>query len=359
MNILHLSRTMGQGGAQKIVYQLAVGGKQRGHHVIVVSGGGVYETVLMEQGINHVTVTDLECKNASVIWNTLSTLISLIRKEKIEIIHSHHRMAALYASIIKIFYPKIQLIYTAHNVFYSKKRLTKFALRNHYIVAVGQNVRDNLCDYFSVRDEMVSVIYNAVTVSNDRKVDVQLAALKQAGFVLTGFVGRLAEQKGVDVYIRALEIARKMNPYLKGIIIGDGPLRQYVERMIHDLYMEDCIILKGYQSNIISMIEQLDFVVMPSRWEGFPLIPMEVFLANRTLIASNIGGIDELVKHNENGVLVSKDDVEGFAEAILNLADDPCFRKKLEHNGSRFARQFMDQDRFVEQYMILYRKLTE
>ena len=129
MNILHISRTMGQGGAEKIVYQLATGMRGRGAKICVASSGGYYVERLKTKDISHYQIEDLECKSPLVILRTLFRLWEIIKEEKIDIIHTHHRMATVYAYIIKLFNPKLKHIYTAHNVFYDKKLLTKRLLQ--------------------------------------------------------------------------------------------------------------------------------------------------------------------------------------------------------------------------------------
>ena len=99
MNILYLSRTMGQGGAEKIVYELASDCKKQGNRVYIASSGGVYENLLKEQNIIHIRIRDLECKNPRVILETVFKLKRLVRTEKIQVIHSHHHLSRSYISL--------------------------------------------------------------------------------------------------------------------------------------------------------------------------------------------------------------------------------------------------------------------
>lgn len=357
VNILHISRTMGQGGAEKIVYQLATAGSAKGQHVTVASTGGKY--VEMMEKVSHTKIYDLECKNPLVILKNLFSLAKIIKKQKIQIIHSHHRMAACYAVILRMFFPKVRLVYTAHNVFYDKQKLTRLSLRNTKIVAVGNSVRENLMKEFQIDEKQIETIYNSVEVSEAQK-EFQLPELEQMklkGYQLVGAVGRLSEQKGMDVFVKALQLVKQQYPKVKGVIIGDGELRGEIEQLIREQNMTEDIQLLGYQMHVTDLIAQLDFLVMPSRWEGFPLTPIEAFAMKKTVVGSDIGGINEIVKNNESGILVAKDDVNGFADAILKCLQNEAFREKLEIQAKKSFEEKYHYSIFEEKYMRLYQQI--
>lgn len=359
MNVLHLSRTMDQGGAEKIVYQLAIGSCKQGNHVFVASSGGVYTEQLREQHVCHYEIHDLECKNPRVMIHTMWQLIQIVKTERIDIIHTHHRMAALYAYLLKFIFPKVQLVYTAHNVFFNRKFLTRLTLSRSKIVAVGESVKDNLINFFKIDSKRIKVIYNAVQSEeiDDDYYNDQMMELKSQKNILVGIIGRLSEQKGVDIFIQALRMVKEKIPYVKGIIIGDGELKEYLRRMINELGMANEIFMLGYQEHISTLISQLDLVVMPSRWEGFPLTPIEVFERKKTLVASNIGGINEIVSDQENGLLVPADDVQLFSKAIIRILQDNELRTKLEENGKKYYESHFDYQNFLKQYHCLYQKM--
>ncbi|MGN0334577.1 MAG: glycosyltransferase family 4 protein [Lachnospiraceae bacterium] len=356
MNILHLARTMDQGGAEKIVYQLAAVEKKANNHIVVLSSGGCYVEALESQGVIHKEIPDLDCKTPRVVYQIFKILIKTVREEHIDIIHTHHRMAAFYARLVKLYHKDIRLIYTAHNVFFNRKKLTAFALSDSEIVAVGKSVKDNLESVFGIAPERIRIIYNAA--SNEEPVhrvtgDIfEKPDLKK--YRLVGTIGRLSEQKGIDIFIQSFVVVKKNYPDVKGIIIGDGELREKLQQMIDQVGMSNDIMILGYRSDVIECIKHLEFVVMPSRWEGFPLTPIEVFSAQKTIIGSNIGGINEIIVHGDNGLLVEKDDIQGFSEAMIKLLEDSALRKKLELNAKEYFDNNFDFDSFVKQYEQLY-----
>lgn len=359
MNILHISRTMGQGGAEKIVYQLAVGMKEKGWNISVASSGGVYVEKLRRHGISHYILDDMEEKNPVVILRNIYRISKIIKSEKPDVIHTHHRMAALYARILKIFYPKLQLVYTAHNVFENKKLLTKISLSETMIAAVGKGVKQNLMGFFGVDEKSIRIIYNAVNMESIEEKDKnrELLELKAQGKILLAAVGRLSEQKGMDVFLKTFARVEKNLPEVRGIIIGDGELREELEQLAEKLGISGKVLFLGYQEHIAVLLDQIDLLVMPSRWEGLPLTPIEVFAVQKTLVASNISGINEIVKNEENGLLVPKDDDEAFGEAVIRLLADSEMKRRLEKNGKKDYERFYHYETFLEAYEAFYRSV--
>lgn len=359
MNILHLSRTMGQGGAEKIVYELAAGCKKYGDRVCIASSGGIYEKMLKEQDILHFNIKDLECKDPRTILQTVFLLKKIIRSEKIQIIHSHHRMAALYGCIMKLFYPRIVLVYTAHNIFRNKRLLTKFSLSRSYIVAVGDSVKKNLEEYFRIPSNKIHIIYNGIypeAIIEDH-YNPLLKKLKEQGFRLVGTAGRLEPQKGMDTFVKIIGLLKRKMPEVKGIIIGDGSQREYLQQLIRQENLENEIFMLGYQQHIVTLLSQLDVVVMASRWEGFPLLPIETYSAKKTLVASDIEGIRDIVENGKRGILVSKDSPELFCQGIYSLFADKNLKEKMEQVGWEYYLNKFDYDKFLENYRKYYQKI--
>lgn len=387
MNILHLARTMGQGGAEKIIYQLVSGCQSADCKSSVASCGGVYVESLKKKGISHYEIPDLECKKPQVILRTLRILIHVIRKENIQVIHSHHRMAALYGRILKCFFPYLKLVYTAHNVFFDKVRLTAMVLKNTEIVAVGESVKNNLIEVFGVEEECIATIFNAVDISNsDIKADARLEAeqtdalseavpaqvgsinksvtmrmlreYKQNGYTLIGIIGRMSKQKGIDVFIKAMALLGKKYPNIKGILVGDGELRKDLEAMAKSLGLEEMLCFLGYQEDVMAVIAQMDFAAMPSRWEGFPLTPIELFAMGKTLAATDIGGINEIVEDGRNGLLVQKEDEKELAMALEVLLMNEELRRQLAEQARLDYEDRYSYDSFLNNYIELYQTLA-
>ena len=285
MRILHVSRTMGQGGAEKIVFQLCRDNIKQ--EQMVVSCGGTYVGELEEIGIKHYMMPDLDRKKISAILGCFFAIWRVVKKEKIDIIHSHHRMAAFYARIISIL-TGAKTIYTAHNVFYDKAKLTRFSLKGSCIVAVGDGVKRNLIDYFGIDERRIMTIYNSIPIAETLESEPCFDGLRELGKGLVGTIGRITEQKGMDIFVNAIAECNIKGLNIVGIIIGDGEDKGELEEVVKEKNLDNDILFLGFRKNVPSIIRQLDFVVLASRWEGLPLVPIEVFYQGKKIIASKI-----------------------------------------------------------------------
>lgn len=345
---------MGQGGAEKIVFQICM---DKRNDKVVASSGGFYVEKLEENSIKNYIIPDIDKKNPFLMMKTLFILLKIVKKEKIEIIHSHHRMAAFYAQLIHIFNRKIKLIYTAHNVFLNKKILLKFSLKNTKIVAVGNGVYNNLTEYYGIDKNNVTIIYNSIEPNISGKNNEILNSLN--GRILIGTIGRLSEQKGIDIFLKAIKKIIDENNDVYGVIIGDGEKRTEYENLAKKLEIDNNIVFLGFQRNIFDIIKQLDFVVLASRWEGFPLTPIETFSMKKTIIASNIDGNNEIVIHMKNGLIFKKEDIKDLTEKMNILMHNKDLKKKLEENAYEDFKNKYSYKVFIDGYQKIYEDCEE
>lgn len=354
MKVLHISRSMGQGGAEKIVFQLCTGIKEVSQ--CVASAGGAYVDELKEQKIPHYLIPDIDGKNPFIILKTIKTLWSIVKKEKVDIIHTHHRMAAFYARVLQFFNHRLKHVYTAHNVFYGKRLLLRFALQRAVVVAVGNGVKENLKTEYGINEKRIRVIYNAIDTSeltgnNNELID----SLKESGYYVIGSIGRLSRQKGIDVLIKAMRELNDEFNSIKLVIIGDGEDRNKLEKLAKRLGVTDKIIFLGYQSNVLDIISQLEFVVLPSRWEGLPLTPIETFSQGKTIIATNIPGNNEIIVNQKNGLLFKKDNVADLVKKIKLLILDNQLKRNLEDSAYESYKNNYNYSVFLNGYKNVYK----
>lgn len=355
LKILHISRSMGQGGAQKVVYQLCMDNRNAKQYV--ASTGGKYVEELVGAGITHYIIPDIDKKNPFLIFKTYFILSKIVRDEKIDIIHTHHRMAAFYARMIQLSNHSVRHLYTAHNVFYGRKLLMRFGLKRAKIVAVGDGVSKNLIEEYKIEPDRITTIRN--TIKNERAhiANSQLEELVENGNALIGNIGRLVEIKGIDVFIKAFAEVEKQIPSAVAVVIGDGEQREELEKLTQKLGLKEHVVFLGFQKNVLDIINQLDLVVLSSRREGLPLTPIEVISQGKTVIASNISGNNEVIKDGFNGLLFEKDNVLELAQKIVLLLNDTGYREQLEQNAKETYDRLYDYDNFIQRYAELYKSM--
>ena len=348
-SILHISRTMDIGGAERIVYQLSSDLKDEFNSVHVASTGGLWESELAAQGIQHHKILDIDSKNPLTVIKILYSIGQIIKNNEITIVHTHHRMAAFYIRLLKLVHPKLIHVYTAHNVFKDKLPLYGFALKNAKSVAVGEAVNKNLKEDVGITDSRV--IYNGVVL---KETDDQVDEIISYDGIKLGCIARLSEQKGLTYLLDAMSLLTVKD--IRLFIVGDGELRNELENKVKELHLQDSVTFLGYRKDIAECINSFDFCVLPSVFEGFGLVAIEAFMNSKTLVATAIPGLNEVVT-NENGVLVPAKDPAALASAIDKLATDATLRQELSSQAKKDYENKFSYPLFLENYRELYREL--
>ena len=350
-NVLFFSRSTQHGGTENVVLQLCEIFHPLVNKIVVISADGFATEKLDPYGIKHVCIPDIESKSPSTILSVIKTLRRVVEEEHITVIHTHHRMAAFYVRLTRM-YKYCRFINTSHNTFYNKRSLTRFAYKKASLVACGEMVKKNLTSVFDL--ENVKVIHNAVKQFTDEIViDEVLKQDRVSGKYLIGNIGRLSEQKGMEYYIKAIPAVMKRHPEAQFYVIGSGEYEEKLKDMSRGLPVK----YLGYRTDIQNLMAQLDLIVLSSLWEGLPLTPIEAFSVGKPIVATGVDGTLEIVKNKENGLLVKAKDVDGLAKRINWMIEHPDEKKKMEAQAKETFEKEFSFDILAKSYIDFYRSL--
>lgn len=352
-NILLFSRSTQHGGTENVILQLCEILKPIVNKIVVCTADGFKAKKLAEMGIKHYTIPDIQDKSLKTMLKIAKQLKQIVKDEQITVVHSHHRMAAFYTELL--FGKNIVKIANAHNTFTDKGVLTRFAYRNTHMIAVGEKVKENLVDYYRIPDKQVTVIHNAIKPFNGKmEIVEELQEARDAGYMLIGNIGRLSEQKGVTYFIQAAAKVVAVCPKVKFFIIGSGELEEELKTETMNLLPERSLAFLGYRSDIQNVMLQFDFVVLSSLWEGLPLTPIEAFSVGKAVVATAVDGTPEIVQDRRNGLLVKPKDVDGLADAMVEMIDNKDEREQFGDEAyKRYEAEFSFKkmaERYVEYY---------
>lgn len=349
LNILHISRTMDLGGAERVVYQLVVDCKNNNYYV--ASCGGALVRELNKKGIKHIYIPDIENKNPIVIFFSLIKLVYIINRYKIDIIHSHHRMAAFYARVLQMINRELRHIYTAHNVFHRYRFLMRFALSRAIVVACGNTVRNNLANEYGIDYNRIIVIRNSINEKKFHRASIYCPNQNQYPIA---FVGRITYIKGIDLFIKSISIITKIYPNVVGVVIGDGEDKEKAVNLAKKLDIQHHLIFVGRVDDPNSIVSKMKFVVLPSRREGFPLVPIEVFSIGKTVISSDIDSNKEIVLHGFNGLCFRSGDYKDLSRKAIRIIRNNDLREQLEYNAMISYNTKYSYDKFIKKYEKVY-----
>lgn len=168
-------------------------------------------------------------------------------------------------------------------------------------------------------------------------------------------VGRLGRVKGFEYLIRALALLA--NGPLLLHIVGDGPDRLSLEQLVHDLKLTGQVSFHGFRADVHDYIRAADALIMPSLHEGIPYVLLEALWLGTPVIASEVGGIPEVLIHDQNGYLVPAKTPAALARAIEALLQDPTRFERLARVGKQTVQRHFSAQSMAEQYGRLYRAL--
>ncbi len=172
-------------------------------------------------------------------------------------------------------------------------------------------------------------------------------------------LGRLIHDKGFDLALSALAALAARHPRVEMVVAGDGPARPDLERQAAGLGLAGRVTFVGWVTpeQVPALLNTATVVVMPSRREGFGLVALEAALMARPVVATRVGGLPEVVLHEQTGLLVARDDSHGLAEAIASLLAHPHVGARLGQSARQHALAVFNWERCVDAYDTLYRTL--
>ena len=355
-NILFLTRTMALGGTENVILQLCEILKPHVNKIVVCSCGGVNVNKLKKMGIKHYEIPDIDCKSPKVLAQVFYKVYKIIRDEKISIVHTHHRMATFYMHFLKSVH-NVKVISTLHGCFSDKKIFTKRIYKDIDIIACGSIVKDVFVKNYNINEKRVAVIHNAVKRENQKSIDFGIDKVRLKSSKKIAYIGRLADEKGVNLLIQAMPIILKSIKNSCLIIVGDGPLRTELENEAKELNVDKSVFFLGYYDKIQNIIQQVDLVVLPSYTEGLPLTPIEAFAYGKPVVATAAGGTVEIVEDNKNGFLVPVGSIDILAKKIQEvLKDDKLYKQMCIEAKKSYEKEYtfeVFKNKILEYYKMI------
>jgi glycosyltransferase involved in cell wall biosynthesis len=260
------------------------------------------------------------------------SLINFIKNGKFDLIHSHGYGSDNFGRIIgKIL--RIPTIIHAHDENRSYPVVQNIADLllvpfTDKAIAVSQGVKESCINKRRIRKQKIFVLHNGIPLKNFTKLDEKLIDEEKRRFgikpdsIVLGTVARLRKEKGLKYLIQSAPRILNSFPNVVFFIAGDGPIREELETLAKDLAVDNKIIFAGFCNNIPMVLSLIDIFVAPSLTEGSPLGIFEAMAMGKPIIASNVGGIREILKDKENSLLVPSEDPERLAEKILFLLNN-------------------------------------
>lgn len=333
MRVVHLHRIRGISGSERHLLTLLPALAERGVEPVFLGlddPAGEPEPFYRELGVEAVRLAcprDLDPGLARRVRTEL-------RRLRPDVVHTHLVHADVYGALGS---GGVPLVSTKHNddrfrlgAFRHVERLiTRRAAR---VIAITEALRRFCVDRVGLPRAKLEVVHYGLDALPPPWGDAGDVPLPDDARVLL-CVGRLAEQKGVDVAVRALARVREQVPEAVLVVLGEGPERARLEALAGE-----GVHLPGRVGDVAAWYRRAELLVHPARWEGFGLALLEAMLAAKPIVATRVSSAPEIVADDETGLLVPPDDPDAFADATLALLADPARATTMGDAGLARAR---------------------
>lgn len=367
IRILHIITNLALGGAQKnALYTLAnLDESKYEKYFICAAWGKLYESIDQYRGINFYFLKCLKRRISPL--NDLIVFFALaryMRKHRISIVHTHSSKAGIVGRWAAKFAKVPIIIHTVHGWSFHEymsrplKALYVFLeqctawVTTRFIVVSSQDKQKGLEHHIGIEQQYELIRYGIEINEFYKKSSFAEKKDKQ----VVGMIACLKPQKNPLDFIQAAEMIAKTNKAVEFICVGDGGLRQKIEKEIERKGLGAQVSLLGWRTDISDLIAQMDIVVLCSLWEGLPIALLEAMAAAKPIVAYNTDGVREVVQHNKNGYLIEPGDAMGFATKIQELLADKQLAKAMGQIGYNLL---IDSDFNAEQMIAKIENLYE
>jgi L-malate glycosyltransferase len=366
MKVLHLNAGNETGGGMVHILSLL---KELNKDEVVLGllEKGAFAEKAKEMGIQTKVFEQSSRYDISVLFQ----IVSFIKKENITILHTHGPRANLYGYLIKKL-TRVTWMTTVHsdprNDFLGRgikgKVFTQLNLMvlkkpDHYF-AISKRFTEML-EAFGYPSNKITTIFNGIDFRQKPKNLISREELKFSAedFVIL-MIARLDPVKRHDLAISAVEKAIQLQPEMKLLLVGDGPMKHEIQSMIQEKGLEKHVIMLGYREDVDAFYQIADITLLTSKSESFPLVLLESARAETPVITTDVGGVRDMIPHDSLGFIVCGDEQENIVSALLT-----AFQMKkagiLKSMGIQFKNYVSERysvDQFVKSIYDTYKKYS-
>ena len=297
----------------------------------------------------------------------------LLKKIKPDILYLHSSKAGAYGRIAMLFNRKVKILYNAHGWYFNADMSTKkkkiiiliekiLALRANKIINISKSEYDSALKYKIAPERKMCVIENGIDFTKFEGCDKYREETRKKynisdNEIVIGVVGRLSEQKDPMTTIKAFNEVYKENKNVRLMYVGSGELEDEIMKYAKENNLQHLVTITGWVDNTERYIPAFDIAILPSKWEGFGLAIIEYMACRKPIVASKVGGILNIIKSEDNGLLVEIGNVNKLAECIVKYIDNKeIYNKIVNYNYSYVIKNF-DINKLVEEHKSIFKNI--
>lgn len=371
LNILHIITQLELGGAQKNVLDIVglLDAKRYAKYLVSSNQGFLVKDVLGIPGVETVLLSSLQRPiNPWADLVTLFRLILLFKSKGIDLVHTHSSKAGILGRWAAKLAGVPVIVHTIHGWSFNNhltpliksgyvflERITA-SFTDKLIAVSKSDICKGLSHRIAEKDKYALIRYGIATDKfincnidiNKKKKELGL----KINSPIVGMIACFKPQKSPQDFIHAASLINRDNPNIQFLLVGDGPLRSRLKRLISKLNLARNFVLTGWRRDIAEIMSCLDILALSSLWEGLPIVFLEARCRRLPIVAYNVDGVGEVLEDGVNGFLVQPGDFCAMASRINRLLEDENLLKEmgtrgfnlLAKNGYRLEHMLKDLD---------------
>lgn len=362
--ILHTESSLGMGGQELRILSEAKGMMGRGHHVVIAAP----VKSALAQSASQEGIPCVPIPVGIIGWPRLVPMfLRLLSKENLQFVHTHGSQDSWMAALAGRVSPKQPIIIRARHkstpVTPSFRHTVLYRQLPHAVVTTGEYVRQQLIRQNGLDADRVFSIPTGVDLQRFRPsappTGLRESLGLEVGTRLVGTVTFLRSEKGVHVFIEAMDWLRKEFAQLRCVIVGDGPESSTLRQLVRDRQLDSVVVFAGLREDIPGILSLLDVFVLPSLEEGMPQSLTQALAMQCSVVASRVGGVPEVVRDGLTGLLVPAHDPQALAEKIALLLRNPEQGQRMGQAGRKAVERDYSREAMLDKTEQLYAHLWE
>ena len=363
MKIAHLISSRGVFGAENVVLSLAQN-FNKGNNIAYV---GMIRDMRFPDDIELISKAKTLCLPTFIIdsngrfdFKAIIQLKRFLIKNKIDILHTHNYKSNI-IGLAAVKMAAIPIVSTVHGYTDLNAAVSLYERIDRFILSFLFDkivvVNDKILPHIS--QEKRFVIRNGLNINlfcrdNRKAVKFRKEFNISNSNIVIATAARLSKEKNQAMLIDAAEILFKKNHNITIIIAGDGPERKYLNQQIKEKGIYGQLIFTGFIKDMSAFYSAVDIFVLTSHNEGIPLVILEAQASKVAVVATNVGGVADIIIDNETGLLVEPGDVQQFTKSIEMLINIPEKRNMIAESAFQSIRKNFSIDKMIQSYHDLY-----
>lgn len=332
MKIIQVMPDFGLAGAETMVENLSCSLAAEGHDILVISFFDLH-TAITERIENKGIKIEYLCKKRGFDPSIVSKMRKIVRAYQPDVIHTHrYVLPYVFLASMEL---KVKRVHTVHNIAQKEqtkagKNINKVLFRHFNVVpvALSEEVQKTIQEVYGLPTTRIPIVFNGIDLS---RCTVKESYTKIETFTIL-HIGRFMDVKNHELLLRSFARFKGRHSDARLQLLGDGELKENMMHLAVQLDIADAVEFAGLQSDVYPWLHNADVFILPSKFEGMPMTLIEAMGTGLPIIASDVGGIPDMLTNQKEGLLIASKE-ENILEALELIYSDEEKRKYLGRNA--------------------------